>query len=166
MDFTTQEWFYAVAYQNQDFINIETHSGYRRKAADPDGVQILLPPDASNEDLGKATLAALSKSRIIDISEIGTFFDLDNTMKNYNNWVADLMNKYGYKTKRALFKNMMSCSIEIRNGVLTLSPTHHEKLEAWGRVKGLTDFEKVVLPINSTAEEIGAGLRLAFSRCR
>jgi hypothetical protein len=104
MDFTTQEWFYASAYQNQDFIYIETHSGYRGTAVDPDGVQILLPPDASNEDLGKASLAALSKSRIIDISEIATFFDLDKTTKNYNNWVADLMNKYGYKTKRALFK--------------------------------------------------------------
>jgi hypothetical protein len=165
MDFTTQEWFYASAYQNQDFINIKTFSGYGKKAVDPDGVQILLPPDASNEDLGKATLAALSKSRIIDISEIATFFDLDNTMKNYNNWVADLMNKYGYKTKRALFKNMMQCSIEIRNGVLTIYPSHHEKLEAWGG-DGFTDDDNVVLPINSTAEEIGAGLRLAFSRCR
>ena len=165
MDFTTQEWFYASAYQNQDFIYIETHSGYRGTAADPDGVQILLPPDASNEDLGKATLAALSKSRIIDISEIATFFDLDKTMKNYNNWVADLMNKYGYKTKRALFKNMMSSDIEIRNGVLTIYPTHHEKLEGWGG-DGFTDDDNVVLPINSTAEEIGAGLRLAFSRCR
>jgi hypothetical protein len=165
MDFTTQEWFYASAYQNQDFINIETFSGYRRKVADPDGVQILLPLDASNEDLGKASLDALSKSRIIDIREIATFFDLDKTTKNYNNWVADLMNKYGYKTKRALFKNMMSSDIEIRNGVLTIYPSHHEKLEGWGR-DGFTDDDNVVLPINSTAEEIGAGLRLAFSRCR
>ena len=60
---------------------------------------------------------------------------------------------------------MMRCSIEISDGRLTISPSCHEKLEAWSG-KGLTEDDDVVLSVNSTTEEIGAGLRLAFSRCR
>ena len=165
MDFTKQEWFYAHVYKNQDFIEVETFSGYRSRTSDPDGVQRLLPLGVSNEELGQVTLLALSKSRIIDVSEIGTFFNIDNVMKRYNAWVADLMAKYNYKTKRALFKKMMRCSIEISDGRLTISPSCHEKLEAWSG-KGISDDDRVVLSVNSTTEEIGAGLRLALSRCR
>ena len=165
MDFTKQKWFCANVCKNQDFILVETYSGYRSRTSDPDGIQMLLPLDVSDEELGQATLLALSKSRIIDISEIGTFFNIDNVMKRYDAWVADLMAKYNYKTKRALFKNMMQCTVEIRDGRLTISPSCHEKLEAWSG-KGISDDDKVVLSINSTTEEIGAGVRLAFSRCR
>ena len=165
MDFTKQEWFYAHVYKNQDFIEVETFSEYSRRTSDPDGIQKLLPLDVSDEELGQATLLALSKSRIIDVSEIGTFFNIDNVMKRYDAWVADLMAKYNYKTKRALFKNMMRCYVEISDGILTISPSWHEKLEAWSG-EGISDDDKVVLSVNSTTEEIGAGLRLAFSRCR
>ena len=165
MDFTKQKRFSACVCKNQDFILVVTYSGYRRTTRDPDGVQTLLSLDVSDEELGQATLLALSKSRIIDVSEIGTFFNIDNVMKRYNAWVTDLMAKYNYKTKRALFKKMMRCSIEISDGRLTISPSCHEKLEGWGD-KGLTKDDDVVLSVNSTTEEIGAGLRLAFSRCR
>ena len=165
MDFTKQEYFCARISKNQDFIIVVTYSGYRRTTRDPEGVQTILPLDVSDEELGQATLLALSKSRILDVSEIGTFFNIDNVMKRYDAWVADLMAKYNYKTKRALFKNMMQCTVEIRDGRLTISPSCHEKLEAWGG-KGISDDDKVVLSVNSTTEEIGAGVRLAFSRCR
>lgn len=165
MDFTKQEWFYAEACENQDFINIGTFSGFRIKTRDPDGEQLLLSKTFSNEELGQAVLLALSKSRIINQSEIATFFDRDNVSKRYDSWVANLMEQYGYKTKRTLFKNMMRCSLEIRDGFLTISPSYHEKLEAWSGT-GITENDNVVLPVGSSAEEIGAGLRLAFSRCR
>ena len=165
MDFTKQEWFCATVYKNQDFIEVETFSGYRSRTSDPDGIQRLLPLDVSDEELGQVILLALSKSRVIDVSEIGTFFNMDNIKKRYDAWVADLMTKYNYKTKRALFKNMMQCSLRISDGILTISPTRHEKLEGWGW-EGISDDDKVVLSVNSTTEEIGAGLRLALSRCR
>ena len=165
MDFTKQKWFCATVYKNQDFIHVGTYSGYSSIAIDPDGIQTLLPLDVSDEELGQVTLLALSKSRVIDVSEIGTFFNIDNIKKRYDAWVADLMAKYNYKTKRALFKNMMRCYVEISDGRLTISPSWHEKLEAWSG-EGISDDDKVVLSVNSTTEEIGAGLRLAFSRCR
>ena len=124
-----------------------------------------MPLDVSNEELGQATLLALSKSRILDVSELGPLINRDNVKKCYDASVADLMAKYNYKTRRALFKNMMQCTLEIRDDRLTISPSWHEKLEAWSG-KGISDDDKVVLSVNSTREEIGAGVRLAFSRCR
>ncbi len=43
-----------------------------------------------------------------------------------------LRGKYGYKTKKALFKDMKHCTIHCVNGVIKISPYRHEKLEAWG----------------------------------
>ena len=165
MDFTKQEYFCASVYKNQDFIHVGTYSGHGITTSDPDGVQKLLPIDVSDEELGQVTLLALAKSRILDVNELGPLINRDNVKKRYDAWVADLMAKYNYKTKRALFKKMMQCSVEIRDGRLTISPFCHEKLEAWSG-KGLSEDDDVVLPVNSTTEEIGAGVRLAFSRCR
>ena len=165
MDFTKQEYFCANVYKNQDFIEVKTFSGNGITTSDPDGIQKLLPLDVSDEELGQVTLLALAKSRIIDVSELGPLINRDNVKKRYDASVADLMAKYNYKTKRALFKNMMRCYVEISDGRLTISPSWHEKLEAWSG-EGISDDDKVVLSVNSTTEEIGAGLRLAFSRCR
>ena len=155
MDFTKQEYFCARISKNQD---------YRMTTRDPDGLQTILPLDVSDEELGQVTLLALAKSRILDVSELGPLINRDNVKKRYDAWVADLMAKYNYKTKRALFKNMMRCSVEISDGRLTISPSCHEKLEAWSG-EGLTEDDDVVLSVNSTTEEIGAGVRLDFSRC-
>ena len=165
MDFTKQEYFCASVCKNQDFILVVTYSGRGIIARDPDGIQTIFPLDVSDEELGQATLLALAKSRILDDIEIWPFMDRDNVKKRYDTWVADLMNKYNYKTRRTLFKNMMQCSVEISDERLTISPSWHEKLEAWSG-EGISDNDKVVLSVNSTTEEIGAGLRLAFSRCR
>lgn len=59
---------------------------------------------------------------------------------------------------------MKSCDIEEREGMITIGPNNHEKLEAWGREKG-DGIEDVVIAASSSHAEIGAALRLAFSRC-
>ena len=46
---------------------------------------------------------------------------------------------------------MMQCAIEIRDGVLTISTSIHEKLESWG--SGLPKSDNVVLPSNSSPEK-------------
>ena len=75
MDFTKQEYFCAHIYKNQDFIEVKTFSGNGITTSDPDGIRKLLPLDVSDEELGQVTLLALSKSRVIDVSEIETFLN-------------------------------------------------------------------------------------------
>jgi hypothetical protein len=152
----------ASASNNGDFISIETYSSHGLAIGDPIANEHLLTPDASEEDLGLAILDALKQSRFLSLEEEGNL--LENAKQNYLKWVQKIMNKYGYKTKRALFKNMKNCGIDNREGIITIRPSHHEKLEAWDG-EGFTEQDDVKVPADSPPAEIGAALRLAFSRC-
>jgi hypothetical protein len=126
-------------------------------------VQHLLAPQASDEELGNAVLDALSRSRIVKTAEAPELYpDRDEAERLSKDWVARLMQKYGYATKRALFKKMKSCSIERRKGgMISFLPTDHNRLEGWEFLEGA----EVTLADGSAPEQVGAALRLAFSRC-
>ncbi len=149
---------------NGDFICVETYSGYRRIAGDPQGAMHLLPPDADNEALGTAILDSLARSRFLTLEEANVFFSYEAVNKRYTEWVDNLMQRYEYKGKRALFENMKACGIECQNGLITIRPSNHEKLEGWSG-DGISKSDHVIIPSDRPAEEIGAALRLALSRC-
>jgi hypothetical protein len=168
---------WANAACNGDFILVETISGYRGPAVrDPKGKQHFLVSDASDQELGFAVIDALAHSRLVAPAprtgvwiHPDTEFDMElydhrRGAERYDEWVKDLMTRYGYKTKRALFKNMNLCDVERKADVISITPNHHQKLEAWGREKD-DGIENVVIPADSSPAEIGAALRLAFSRC-
>ncbi|WP_439854840.1 contact-dependent growth inhibition system immunity protein [Pseudomonas yamanorum] len=158
-----KSWAY-VKFTN-DFIFIETYSGYFNCLPDPEGVGIFLSHLSDDSSLGQSILDALAVSRMIDPKESPEFFDFRGRVAiQYNEWIANAMMKFEYKTKRALFKDMKSCSIDAFDGVITIRPSHHEKLEAWSG-KGITEKDFVVISTNSSPDEIGVSLRLAFSRC-
>lgn len=155
---------WATTSINDDFIEIITYSGYRSCAYDPEGARHLLSPDADDESLGMALRDALAKSRRMTLEEVRVFFDRDGLQQRYDAWVKDLMSRYGYKTRRALFKDMKSCGVELQDGVITIRPSNHEKLEGWSG-DGIAEEDRVKLPADCSDAELGARLRLAFSRC-
>ena len=166
MEFNKDQDYWASVYYTKEFLCIDTYSGLGRAGRDPLFSSHLLQPDASEQDIGDAILQALSDSRTLNVLEDRvTFFDLEKGKEQYAAWIAMLMNQYGYKTKRALFKDMKNCGIHLVNNIITISPTRHEKLEAWGRTKG-DGIEDVILTMDNSLAEIGAGLRLALSRCK
>ncbi|MBP9693427.1 MAG: CdiI family contact-dependent growth inhibition immunity protein [Alphaproteobacteria bacterium] len=59
---------------------------------------------------------------------------------------------------------MKSCGINLDQGLITIRPSHHEKLEAWSG-EGIDKRDYVNIPHDSEPSQIGAALRLAFSRC-
>jgi len=154
----------ASAVNNVDFILVETYSGYSNVYVDPQGKRIYLEPDVDNLTLGQAVLEALNASRIIPAEEAYDFGDFGWRSNMYKEWIQSAMNKFGYKTKRALFKNMDNCGIKMLGDKITMHPRHHEKLEAWSATEN-GDKDNVIIPADSSPEEIGAALRLAFSRC-
>ncbi|AJJ03252.1 hypothetical protein BZ17_3149 [Yersinia pseudotuberculosis IP 32953] len=165
MTFNKDQDYWTRCYCTNEFLLIETQSGLGMVAADNLFPPHLLPPDIDNQSIGETILQALSDSRTLTVKECETFFDFEKGKEEYAAWVAMLMEKYGYKTKKSLFKNMKNCGIHCFNGVITISPTRHEKLEGWGREKG-DGIEDVILSVDSSPTEIGAGLRLALSRCK
>ena len=164
--------YWARAMCNGDFICVETESGYRSTRRDPKGAQYLHALDVDDEHLGLSVADAIGRSRWVlgapregsadpsDVEYDSEFYDHKKLRERYLAWIENLMQHYGYKTKKALFKDMKHCSIERKLGTLTISPSHHEKLEAWSGTG-----EAVVIPDTSTPAEIGAALRLALSRC-
>ncbi|MFV8797157.1 contact-dependent growth inhibition system immunity protein [Yersinia sp. LJYL362] len=165
MKFNQGQDYCASCFCNNNFLNINTDSGLGLMRIDPLFPPHLLPPDADDKSIGEAVFIALSNSRTLSLEEYSDFFNLEKSQEQYAAWVAMLMEKYGYKTKRALFKGMKNCSIHCINGVITILPTRHEKLEAWGGT-GRGGNDKVILSVNSSPAEIGAALRLALSRCK
>ncbi|MDR6413178.1 UNVERIFIED_ORG: hypothetical protein ABIC62_006620 [Burkholderia sp. 1595] len=162
-DVVMKRW--ASAYENRDFVQVETQSGYRGGLPDPLGKRIQLLNPATDEVLGGAVLDALAESRFLHPNEHREFFDIrGRVVPQYEEWVKSVMAAYGYKTRRALFKDMKSCGIEEQGGVITMRPTHHEKLEAWSG-EGITEASLVQVQAGSDPAEIGTALRLALSRC-
>lgn len=149
---------------NGDFILVETMSGFRRIRTDPNVPSHLLPTDANDAALGQALLDALKQSRRIEFEEVAAFFDLTTATADYERHVKELMDRFGYKSRRALFKNMMRVSINRDADKIALVPMRHHDLEGWGREKD-DGIEDVVIPAGSAPAELGAALRLAFTRC-
>lgn len=158
---------WAAAFFNGDFYLIETWSGYRASGRDLTGKKHMLEPGASVDALGIAVLDALSHSRFLSLEELEEFFDYKKGQESYEGWVQALIGQHGYKSRRALFKNMASCGIRVMvdEGVMSIGPSRHEQLEAWGREKD-DGIEDVVIAADSSAATVGEALRLAFSRCK
>jgi hypothetical protein len=161
MNFNENQEYSVDACINNEFLLVETMSKYGLLCKDFTISDFLLLPNVDNKTLGENVLLALSKSRTITKEEYLTFFNLEVTKKQIEEWEKNLMQKFGYKTKRALYRKMNRCWIYLKNGVIEISPSNHEKLKAWSGIRNADIF----LSLNNSPEEIGAGLRLAFSKC-
>jgi CDI immunity protein len=167
---------WAGAICNEDFVCIETYSGYRARTRDPKGVSIFLEPSADDISLGNSLLDALALSRFVlgspregsvyppELEFDSALHDPTKSSQRYESWKKNLTERFDYKSNVELFKGMKSCQITRNATELTVSPSRHESLESWGRTKG-DGIEDVVIPANRSPAEIGAALRLAFSRC-
>jgi hypothetical protein len=169
----TGSW--ANADCNGDFILVETVSGYRGPAhREPKGKQHFLALDSSDEQLGQAVIDALAYSRLVlpaprtdvwihpDTEFDMELYDYRQVVERLKAWNKDLMTRYGYKTKRALFKSMDHCGIERKGRKIAISPYRHIALQAW---EPFDESANVVIPADGSPAEIGSALRLAFSRC-
>ena len=163
MTFNQEQDYWAGYKVNERALIIQTWSGFGRYAPDHLYPPHILPLDTDNETLGTTVLQALANSRTLDNeAERIDFLKQESFKPRYEDWIANLCENLGYKTRRALFKNMMSVDIWLHNGCLKISPSRHVKLEAWDAI----DADNVILSLDNSPEEIGAGLKLALSRCR
>ena len=155
---------WASIYANDEFICVQTCSGLRRTAIDPEGALIILSANPELSELGQAIQQALAASRVLTPDEISSFFDVSAIERRYENWVSSLIHKFGYVNRQQLFKNMRHCQIESTAGVISIRPTMHEKAEAWSG-KGIEKSDYVLIDQAAPAEELGQSTMLALSRC-
>ena len=132
--------------------------------ADPDTPPHYLPPDVDDVILGQTLRLALKASKKVSVEEFQKIFHsgiVQRLAKDREVWA---MEHYGYKTKRAMYKNMMGCSIEILEGKIEIQPNHHKGM---GNFTGISNdgSEILHLPATCTYAELGAALREGFRRC-
>lgn len=158
------KYSWASAYQNEQLIWIYTDSGRGMCVYDPQGKEAVLKIHADDKALGEAVKEALACSRLLPPEEAREFLDHRRAEQVYDRRIESLVHDHGYKNKYALLKRMKRCSIEMFKEMITIAPSVHESLESWAREKS-DGLEEVIVEACRPASEIGAALRLAFSRC-
>ncbi|MFE1573088.1 contact-dependent growth inhibition system immunity protein [Comamonas odontotermitis] len=149
---------------NDVFFEITTISRGMLGYGDPEVEPQYLPLDISDKILGESLRLALSKSKRVSLEEFQKLWNsgiLEETEKMREKYT---MNKYGYKTKKALYKNMNLCDVSVYGDFIEIQPTQQTSLDGYTVTK---DMDLTPLKISHTVsdEELGAALRHAFTLC-
>jgi CDI immunity protein len=153
----------ATIHRSTKFISVEALSGVPGLMYQEDRpYRIYLDPDAANELIGRTLLTALEKSRFVDNAE-PQFFDPDRATRVWENWEKDVMQRYGFKSKRDAYKSMDWCQGHMFDGKITIEP--HRRGSPGSGWRSLPPEKTVVIPATDEAEAVGAAVRLALSRC-
>ena len=139
------------------YYDVHADSGISSSYADPDCEWILLDTTESDAAVGSAIVTALSQSR---------FLSLDDREQEIADKIAQrerfLIQRYGYKSADKMGKETKSVGVWLTKGQMTLTPFHTDDLESFS---GLDKDQNVIIPGDSSPEQIGAAFRLALSRC-
>ncbi|MGC3980195.1 MAG: contact-dependent growth inhibition system immunity protein [Steroidobacteraceae bacterium] len=152
----------AIATSSSKFISVWTYSAYRMGQPDPLYAPVDISVSSLDDALGQAIVSALDKTRFFSLKQAEEI--RDESSNHYNRCIEQQVKKYGYRSRRALFKDMKSCSISQADGIIMIVPSHYEGLEEYSN-RGIADEQHLKIPAISTHGEIGTALRLAFSRC-
>jgi CDI immunity protein len=154
----------ANASWNGQFYLLTTMSQGMLDYGEPSVPPYFLPPDVDDKTLGATLRQALSGSKKVGVEEFQKIFHSGIIQERGKAREAEAMEKYGYKTKRALYKNMLCCWISVFDGNIEIKPTHHKVLDAYS---GLSNDGPEIqhLAVTCSDAELGAALREGFKRC-
>ena len=155
---------WATVYATNSFISVNTCSGFRSSARDPQGKELFFGLDVSDEQLGSGVLQALSANRFLAPEEVRAFFNPNMIESRYENWVELLTGKFGYRTRYDLFRDMKHCTIEHVDGYITIAPTNHEEPEAWSG-DGIDSSDYETLADDASEAQLGQALKRSIGKC-
>lgn len=149
---------------NKKIIAVETMSGDGLLLSDFRAGEKRFCPDVENQMLGEAVVEALAKSRHVSREEDPELWDNEKLDARYRAWIEDIMETYAFRTKTAMFKGMVLCHVEYLGNDIVMKPrkrTRGDGFEATLR----REKDYVIIPKDSSHEDIGANLRIALDRC-
>lgn len=164
MENKLENQYFASLYANEKAFVVQTQSGFRLLMLDTLFPPHILLPDIDNNLLGQAVFKALKNSRTFKYGseEYKNFFEPKQRVQRYNQWVDHVQETLGYKTKSALFRKMMMCSINMNSKEIVISPNKHIRSDAWEGI----DEKDIIMPADSNCLEIGLGVKQALSYCK
>lgn len=134
---------------------------YRIRLHDEEGYRVVLTEPVDDASLGHQLRLALTSSRLLTLEQVNAYRELKGLKERYERWVRWCLDSTGAKTRRALFKGLLGCSCDVRNGVLDLTPLRRHGAEGW---VGIGRDAHVQCPIAGPDEELGRVLRVAMGR--
>jgi hypothetical protein len=140
---------------------IEARSGRGLVRSDPTAFRAYLPPDATESLLGENVLRALKSSRFLTSHECVSFFDPDRASREYDLWVSELMEQFGFTTRYELFDQMRNCGVVLERNLIRVEPTRHSELEMWTRRRE-DSYADISIPEISDAKIVGLNIKRAF----
>lgn len=145
---------------NREFICLRAEVGYRTHLPDPEFAPIVLTPETNDGELGEAVLLALAASHQVTLQEGQALRGAAGEI--HERWVKSLLERFKYRSRRALFQFMKSCAVERDADGLVFRPTKHVRPEAW---EGLDRSQEAVIDATSRPEQIGAATKEGLGRC-
>jgi len=149
---------------NSDYFDVTSVSIGMLNYSEPSVAPQYLPPHVDDATLGASLRRALAASKRVSVEEFQKIFASGIVQKLGKEREQDVMQKYGYKSRRALYKNMMCCWISVFDGLLEIKPTHHKSMDSYSGISN--DGPEIIrLPLTVSDAELGAALREGFKRC-
>ncbi|WP_171941276.1 contact-dependent growth inhibition system immunity protein [Herbaspirillum rubrisubalbicans] len=149
---------------NGDFFQIIPYSISMVNYVEPSAAVCYLAADVGNDVLGRSVRLAFDESKVVSPEKFQEVFASGKIQEAARERVKAAMQKYGYKSKRELLKNMMCCWISMSETVVQIKPTHHKTIDGYAGISVNGD-EILHLPSSATDEEIGNAVREGIRRC-
>ncbi|WCG91414.1 contact-dependent growth inhibition system immunity protein [Proteus terrae] len=153
----------ANVYFNNDYYIIITLSKSGIYLMDFKKGYKVLSKDPLDADLSFFTKNALIQSEILDANS-SEYHEMRNDEKSYSEWIKKIIKEYDYKNKTTLFKNMNLCSVNVTDGIISIIPYDHLRLDNWIG-KSIPNNAIITLKSNCNDEVLGASIKEAFTRC-
>lgn len=132
--------------------------------ADPNVEVVYLNPDTDNELLGKSVRYAMQQSKVVGFDEFQKIFHSGVIEKREAEWEAFAMQKYGYKTRRAMYSSYATCVVSSDGEQIEIQPTSRKSMDSFTASKD-TGPHALYFSFSITDEEFGIALREAFENC-
>lgn len=149
---------------NGDFFYICTMSRGLLRFAEPDAPPKYLDPNVSDEILGCTLRIALGASKNVSAEEFQRVFQSGVVQRLAEERDVWAMKKYGYKTRRAMYTNMDSCSVTVMTDQIEISPSHHDSIDGYSATKDRGP-QPLYVPASISDAGLGVALREGFNRC-
>lgn len=155
---------HASAFFNGDFFYILTMSQGMLRYAEPSSPAQYFGSQVGNDELGRAVRTAFLGCKKVSVEEFHAILNsgvVQQCRKEREQW---MMKEYGYKTKKALYKNMDCCWIDQIDQTIEITPSHHKTLDGYTKTT-IDGLEALNVSAFSSDAELGAALREGFKRC-
>lgn len=133
---------------------------------DPDQDFVFNKVDITDSYFGKLVKEKLDESREVSLQEFQAIFNSEKMKGLQKNLEEEMKKRYGYKNKKAIYKDMSFLSLEQDDLYITISPLHQDSLDGSTGIS-LPDNSPLEFKYdkNISDEELGKAIRQALTYC-